>query len=174
MKRRTTVRSLTLAGLASIAVLAVLARHRPVRANDRVPTSPAASAPVSPSSTPGKLIVHEWGTFTGLSTSDGAQLPFASAIGSDLPTFVFNRAAQAARFNPRGTFDLVDDRHPGLGLLLSKSVTVATQRMETPVIYFYTDVPREVDVRVDFPKGLITEFYPPVRTMAESVSRAWA
>jgi hypothetical protein len=37
--------------------------------------------------------------------------------------------------------------------------------METPVMYFYTDRPREVDVRVDFPQGLLTEFYPPVREM---------
>ncbi|MCA9175059.1 MAG: hypothetical protein KDB14_11305 [Planctomycetales bacterium] len=36
--------------------------------------------------------------------------------------------------------------------------------METPVIYFYTDVPRSVNVRVGFPEGLVTEFYPPVRS----------
>ena len=35
--------------------------------------------------------------------------------------------------------------------------------METPVTYFYTPVERDVSVRVDFPDGLLTEFYPPVR-----------
>ena len=37
--------------------------------------------------------------------------------------------------------------------------------METPVTYFYTDKLREVNVKVGFPKGLLTEFYPPVRKM---------
>ena len=37
--------------------------------------------------------------------------------------------------------------------------------METPVTYFYTDRPRDVDVNVRFPLGLLTEFYPPVRTL---------
>jgi hypothetical protein len=37
--------------------------------------------------------------------------------------------------------------------------------METPVTYFYTDRIRSVDVRVEFPDGLLTEFYPPVREL---------
>jgi hypothetical protein len=36
-------------------------------------------------------------------------------------------------------------------------------RMETPVIYFYSPRQEKIDVRVDFPKGLITEWYPPAR-----------
>jgi hypothetical protein len=38
--------------------------------------------------------------------------------------------------------------------------------METPVTYFYTDKERLVDVSVEFPRGLLTEFYPPVRQFA--------
>jgi hypothetical protein len=38
--------------------------------------------------------------------------------------------------------------------------------METPVTYFYTDVERSVKANVRFPKGMLTEFYPPVREMA--------
>jgi hypothetical protein len=34
--------------------------------------------------------------------------------------------------------------------------------METPVIYFYSEQPRNVDVTVDFPEGSITEWYPQV------------
>jgi hypothetical protein len=37
--------------------------------------------------------------------------------------------------------------------------------METPVTYFYVDREREVHAAVRFPKGLLTEFYPPVREM---------
>jgi hypothetical protein len=37
--------------------------------------------------------------------------------------------------------------------------------METPVTYFYTPIERDVSVKVEFPEGLLTEFYPPVRTV---------
>lgn len=37
--------------------------------------------------------------------------------------------------------------------------------METPVTYFYSDRIRTVNVSVDFPEGLLTEFYPPVKEM---------
>ncbi len=32
--------------------------------------------------------------------------------------------------------------------------------METPAIYFYAKEPRTVGVSVQFPRGLITEWYP--------------
>jgi hypothetical protein len=53
--------------------------------------------------------------------------------------------------------------------------------METPVTYFYTDRERIVDVMVEFPRGLLTEFYPPVRQFGpaykkgqiESLENSW-
>jgi hypothetical protein len=42
--------------------------------------------------------------------------------------------------------------------------------METPVTYFYTDRPMKVQARVDFPAGLLTEFYPPIKKMAPVVT----
>src|SRR5262249_44466096 len=33
-------------------------------------------------------------------------------------------------------------------------------RMETPVLYFYSRRPQTLSVHVDFPEGLITEWYP--------------
>lgn len=100
-----------------------------------------------------KLIVHEWGTFTNFSGSNGLQLEFRPLLDSDLPSFVYDRAMHSAS--------------PFL-----KSSYRARQRMETPVTYFYTDKPREVDVRVDFPKGLLTEFYPPVKQMGPAFNYA--
>src|SRR5262249_43661092 len=41
-------------------------------------------------------------------------------------------------------------------------------RMETPVIYFYTDQERAVDVTVRFPQGLITEWYPQAQDVGPS------
>jgi hypothetical protein len=92
------------------------------------------------------LIVHEWGTFTSFSGSNGVKLEFRPLLENDLPPFVLNRSGN-------------------LWLLLGKSTLPAIQRMETPVTYFYTPIERDVSVRVDFPKGLLTEFYPPVKAL---------
>lgn len=93
----------------------------------------------------GKFIVHEWGTFTTFSGSDGAFVDFRPLVAEhkDLPNYVWDR----------GSFRK--------GPTLSKNRLWARVRMETPVTYFYTDRIREVDVRVDFPQGMLTEFYPP-------------
>src|SRR5436853_258232 len=105
-----------------------------------------------------KFIVHEWGTFTSFAGSDGISLEFRPLVTSDLPAFVFDRLKQANLFNQR--FDAGDR-----SIYTAKSSVRSLQRMETPVTYFYTDRERVVDVSVGFPKGLLTEFYPPVRMM---------
>lgn len=95
----------------------------------------------------GEFVVHEWGTFTSFSGSDGVLLEYRPTIGADLPDFVLDR--------PKW-FDKQADSQAG-----TKQSIPAQQRMETPVIYFYSDCERDVRVRVGFPKGLLTEFYPP-------------
>lgn len=97
---------------------------------------------------PGRLVVHEWGTFTNFSGSDGVKLDFRPLVKDDLPDFVLDRSWQAGIRRP-----------------FSKSFLVGRQRMETPVTYFYTDGVRDINVQVGFPKGLLTEFYPPVKQM---------
>src|SRR5829696_6761299 len=97
-------------------------------------------------SPPGKLVVHEWGTFTSFSGSDGVNLEFRPLVARDLPRFIMTP------FNQPGS----------LSRALLKDQFFARQRMETPVTYFYTDVPRTVNVRVDFPQGALTEWYPVV------------
>src|SRR6185503_4320845 len=71
-------------------------------------------------SPPGKLIVHEWGTFTNFSGSDGINLEFRPLVTRDLPRFIMTP------FNQPGS----------LGRELLKDQFVARQRMETPVAYF--------------------------------------
>ncbi len=107
-------------------------------------------------SNPGELIVHEWGTFTSFSGSNGVQLDFRPLIGEDLPDFVYDRNRQAGVPN------------------LSKSNIRARVRMETPVTYFYTDRERTVRASVEFPDGLLTEFYPPVTSMAPALDQVSA
>ncbi len=94
------------------------------------------------------LIVHEWGTFTSFSGSDGVRLEFRPLADEDLPPFVLDRYLQSGVSNP-----------------VSKAQVRVRMRMETPVTYFYTNHERDVDVRVSFPEGLLTEFYPPVSRM---------
>ncbi len=85
-------------------------------------------------------MVHEWGTFTSFAGSDGVNLEFRPSVGADLPSFVISSSPESIFFKKNFT---------------------ARQRMETPVTYFYTDVPRTVNVRVDFPQGSLTEWFPP-------------
>jgi hypothetical protein len=97
-------------------------------------------------SPPGKLVVHEWGTFTSFAGSDGVNLEFRPLVANDLPRFIMNPFSQPGTISP-----------------FVKQQFVARQRMETPITYFYTDVPRVVNVRVDFPQGMLTEWYPVVK-----------
>ena len=42
-----------------------------------------------------EFVVHEWGTFTSFSGSDGIQLEFRPLIDEDLPKFMLDRPRQA-------------------------------------------------------------------------------
>ncbi len=96
------------------------------------------------------LTVHEWGTFTSIAGEDGAGIEW-NVLGckSDLPSFVIDRGFRNSKVTLRGTV-----------------------RMETPVLYFYS--PRELtaNVKVQFPQGSITEWYPNGDQAAHNVSMA--
>jgi hypothetical protein len=84
------------------------------------------------------LSIHEWGTFTSVAGEDGSSIDWDSlACPDDLPRFVNEYGYRGFKFRLTGTV-----------------------RMETPVMYFYS--PRELTARVtvQFPQGLITEWYP--------------
>lgn len=98
------------------------------------------------------LEVHEWGTFTSVQGADGVQVQWNPLLRTDLPSFVYDPAKLAASGCAISYF-------PG------KAAMLARIRMETPVIYFYSPVESSVDVRVDFPHGLITEWYPRASTV---------
>lgn len=88
------------------------------------------------------FVVHEWGTLTSVVASDGTLLAGLHHEEEDLPGFVADRMAQAQR-----TPDVI-------------------QKMETPVTYFYSPTPRQVAVKVGFPQGIFTQWYPYVNQMA--------
>lgn len=93
-----------------------------------------------PASSPGGLVVHEWGTFTSFSGSNGVPATFRSD-NTDLPSFVYRHEGDTS----------------SKAIILNRWGTVS---METPVIYFYTDKETQATVKVDFPSGWITDWYP--------------
>jgi len=96
------------------------------------------------------LVVHEWGTFTSIAGKDGIALEWRPPNGpTDLPKFVHT----------------IEKEGDGLRHLQGKRELTAAVRMETPVLYFYSPNEIDVNVKVDFPKGTITEWYPQARSV---------
>jgi hypothetical protein len=91
-----------------------------------------------------RFVAHEWGTFTSVQGADGIQIEWNPFVPLELPKFVYGQP------------------HRRVGIGPTKAELIARQRMETPVIYFYSDTPRTVNVTVNFPEGKVTEWYPQV------------
>jgi hypothetical protein len=103
-----------------------------------------------------RLVVHEWGTFTSIAGRDGIALDWRPLNGpSDLPKFV-----HSIQEGDKGI------RHR---IVQGKDSMTARVRMETPVLYFYSGKEMDVSVKVDFPKGKITEWYPQARSVGTNV-----
>jgi len=99
-----------------------------------------------------QLVVHEWGTFTSIAGKNGVALEWRPLNGpTDLPKFVHTmQNDDGLRHGPKANL-------------------VAAVRMETPVLYFYSANEMDVDVKVDFPKGKITEWYPQARSINSKI-----
>src|SRR5438270_117044 len=87
------------------------------------------------------LTVHEWGTFTTLHGSEGGTLSGLYFEEEPLPPFVYHFAGFS----------------PDPNIMPCDNVTV---KMETPVLYFYSQTQQQVKVHVDFPSGTISQWYP--------------
>lgn len=101
--------------------------------------APVTLAPLA-SEDPG-YVLHEWGTFTTVAGSDGVLLEGLTYDDHQLPDFVYERSTS----------------EPGFSGMSCK--------METPVIYFYSDRPRELRVKVAFQQGVLTQWYPQVHQL---------
>lgn len=93
---------------------------------------------------------HEWGTFTTLAGSDGKLLPGLHVDEEQLPDFTYSHADI---YRGEGTGN---DK----GFSVDYELTNVTVKMETPVIYFYSQKQMDVNVRVDFPRGAVSQWYP--------------
>jgi len=111
--------------------------------------APAEAPPlVAPSRTPDSgYIAHEWGTFTSVQDSDGNTLVGLHHEDEPLPEFVRRRPLRGLGWG-------VSPKH------VEKLPGHVTQKLETPVIYFHTHTAMNVSVDVDFPKGILSEWYP--------------
>ena len=102
------------------------------------------------------LVVHEWGTFTSLQDSQGKRQEGLYREEHGLPDFVNGRCKLASNWSrAHGMGQKCMDFTP-----LSGSSLAVSQKMETPVIYFYSDEAQVVTVQVDFPRGIISQWYP--------------
>jgi hypothetical protein len=98
-------------------------------------TLPAAETP--------DFTLHEWGTFTSVSGSDGVLLPGLEREEEPLPGFVFQHDGMPPK--PKG---------------YARPLHNVTVKMETPVIYFYANQPFAAHVRVGFNGGSISQWFP--------------
>ncbi len=140
---------MSMAGVGLLVTYAVLATD----GSQKNSPDPVAVSEVDAPAVAEDLIVHEWGTFTSFSGSDGVQLEFQPLTHNDLPSFVIDPGFQSSSLP-----------------IFTKSSVRAFQRMETPVLYFYTPHEMTVNVRVDFPQGLLTEYYPPVQSFGPDLN----
>lgn len=104
----------------------------------------ALAAQEPPPEPPANYVVHEWGTFTSMVGTDGIVLDGLHHEEEALPKFVHDLLKIEA-------YARTDTKLPA---------SRVTQKMETPVIYFYSDQPMRAQVRVWFAQGLMTQFYP--------------
>ncbi|HEY0376794.1 MAG TPA: hypothetical protein VGC87_07545 [Pyrinomonadaceae bacterium] len=134
---------LTVFALAALVGAELLAQNGPAKQAGKKITSPE-----------NRLVVHEWGTFTSVAGRDGVALEWRPLNGpSDLPKFVHS----------------IEKGDDGLRNQKGKGDLRASVRMETPVLYFYSPAELNVSVKVDFPKGKITEWYPQARAVSTGI-----
>lgn len=94
--------------------------------------------------------VHEWGTFTTVAGSDGTHLDGVEQEEAPLPGFVHQLDELRTIEYPRGQKGF-DYRRP---------LAHVNVRMETPVVYFYTDQAFDARVDVGFHGGAISQWFP--------------
>ena len=113
------------------------------------------------------FVVHEWGTFTSLQDHTGACITGMHHDDAPLPPFVYFEGYVPGRRggDPLTPKDSAPNKATGADLTPAFPLSEPTQRMETPVIYVHSAQARAVTVRVNFPFGLITQWFPDVAAL---------
>jgi len=119
--------------------------------------------------------VHEWGTFTTVSGSDGTVLPGLHVEEERLPAFVYSHEGvqyHASRYPQylRESYAVNNSVGPIKGFPQTHRIENVTVKLETPVLYFYGDEKKEYNVKVGFNGGSISQWYPQ-RTSGDSLPK---
>lgn len=150
---------------------------------------PSNPQPTSPSAK--KFVVHEWGTFTSVMGSNGQRLGGLHHEEEKLPSFIVGRDLlneNTEAFLPPDFGDapapLRDKCPPSKGLNVCDTPEPipgykvrpedVTQKMETPVIYFYSDERVQSRVTVDFPQGIISQYFPAPISFSPAIGKVQA
>ncbi len=105
------------------------------------------------------FVVHEWGTFTSVSGSDGVLLSGLEAEEETLPYFVYSHDGMGGKVQP----ELDAEGEPKFKIMtkgFNRPLKGVTIKMETPVLYFYGPAHQGVEVNVGFRGGSISQWYP--------------
>lgn len=117
------------------------------------------------------LTVHEWGTFTSLVNEKGELMSGMQHEEVGLPGFVYGLRAEGQGLQnqlrgnghcpPRSKCAFPSPASELNDIIpFSEFDTRVTQKMETPVIYFYGNKAEKVHVEVSFPEGMISQWFP--------------
>ncbi len=102
----------------------------------------------------GKLVVHEWGTFTSLQDERGRTIGGINTDDEPVPKFVHSISS--------GLLLSPSEIDPAQFKAAPSCLRNVTMRLETPVLYFHSDKDfhGKVDVKVEFKGGWLSQFYP--------------
>jgi hypothetical protein len=101
--------------------------------------------------------LHEWGTFTTVSGSNGVLLSGLEREEEALPSFVYSHAGMQNAAEPSTAAGSI----PVLKGFYERSLLNVKVKMETPVVYFHdVESPIAIDLRVGFRGGSISQWYP--------------
>ncbi len=123
--------------------------------------APAVANEPAPASTPDRLIIHEWGTFTCLQDETGQAIPGVNTDDEPVPAFVHRISDLIQKPS-----ELAPVYYKGVPRLHRQ----VRMRLETPVIYFHPPAnlrqPLVASLQVDFRGGWLTEYYPAAKVSA--------
>lgn len=113
---------------------------------------PATSPEDAPE--PNAFVVHEWGTITSVQDSLGQPVGGLHHLDTFLPPFALGR--DRTHLSTHNTLEPIP-------------ANAIVQRLETPILTFYHHEPIDLRVELDFPTGILSEWYPPATTFSPPI-----
>src|SRR5579872_1864284 len=110
--------------------------------------------------------IHEWGTFTALQDEVGHPLGWINTEDEPVPPFCHRLS--------HSLLVPIDDLAPAFFKDAPRAHPDVILRLETPVLYFHppasATLPQQVDVKVEFRGGWLTEYYPDAKVGAPGLT----